>query len=297
MAKLESPSTRALFFALLATLFLLPGHGVRAAGIADADAIPHVGKRARATYQQVFLSADRHRAFAIAPGGAWAWSSGEASAEEARQVAVKACQQHTSQRCVPYAVDDALVFSREQWGRLWGPYQTAEQAATAVTGTQVGERFPDIAFTGPDGERQSIAGLRGKVVMVHFWGSWCPPCLRELPTLDTLHRILQDKTGEDVALVLLQLREPISSSREWAQRQGFAGLPLADSGASGEDDSFLETAAGEQIPDRTLARVFPSSYVLDRNGIVLFAHTGPVHDWTEYLPFFQDAAGHAAGTE
>ncbi len=291
MAKLESPLIRTLFFILLSGLFFQLGNTVTAADISDADDIPHVGERVRATYQQVFLTADRHRAFAIAPGGAWAMSSGKASAEEARQAAVEECQKHTDQCCVPYAVDDKLVFAREQWGRLWGPYATAEQAMAAGTGTQVGERFPDIAFTSAGGQRQSIADLRGKVVMVHFWGSWCPPCLRELPTLDNLRRILTDTTGDAVALVLLQLREPISSAREWARRQGFAGLPLADSGASGEDDTFLLTAAGEQIPDRDLARMFPSSYVLDRNGIVLFSHTGPVHDWTEYLPFFQDAVG------
>jgi thiol-disulfide isomerase/thioredoxin len=293
MAKLESPLTRTLFFILLPCLFFLPANSVCAAGIDDADTIPHVGERARATYQQAFLSADRHRAFAIAPGGAWAWSSGRASTGEAIEAAVEACQQHTAQRCVPYAVDDTLVFSREQWGKLWGPYKTAEQAAMAATGTQVGDRFPDIAFTSADGRPRSIAGLRGKVVMVHFWGTWCPPCLRELPTLHTLHRILLDKTGDDVALVLLQLREPISSAREWAQQQGFAGLPLADSGASGETDTFLVTAAGKQIPDRELARIFPSSYVLDRHGMVLFSQVGPVNDWTEYLPFFQDAAGYS----
>jgi len=290
MAKPESPLTRTLFFILLPGLFFLSVNNVTAAGIDDADAIPHVGERARATYQQVFLPADKHRAFAIAPGGGWAWSSGKATADEAGKAAVEECQKHTAQRCMAYAVDDTLVFSREQWGKLWGPYKTAEQAAAAGSGTQVGERFPDIAFTSADGQDQSIAGLRGKVVLVHFWGSWCPPCLRELPTLDTLHRILRDKTGDDVALVLLQLREPISSARDWARQQGFAGLPLADSGASGEDDAFLVTTAGEQIPDRVLARLFPSSYVLDRYGIVLFSHTGPVQDWTEYLPFFEDAA-------
>lgn len=295
MAKPESPLTRTLFFVLLSGLFLfLAGTAAGVADIGDADAIPHVSERARATYQQVFQSADRHRAFVIAPGGAWAWSSGKASAAEARQAALEECQKHTVQRCVPYAVDDALVFSREQWGRLWGPYKTAEESAAAAIGTQVGECFPDIAFTAADGRRQSIASLRGKVVMVHFWGSWCPPCLRELPTLETLQRILLDKTGDDVTLVLLQLREPISTAREWAERQGVTGLPLADSGASTEDDTFLVTASGEQIPDRDLARMFPSSYVLDRNGIVLFSHTGPVHDWTEYLPFFLDAAGYAS---
>ena len=293
MAKLESPLIRALFFILLLSLFYLVGTAVSAAGIDDPDAIPHVGERARATYQQVFLSAERHRAFAIAPGGAWAWSSGRASAEEARQVAVEECQKHTAQRCMPYAVDDTLEFSRAEWGKLWRPYKTAEQATTAATGTQVGERFPDLAFISADGRPRSIADLRGKIVMVHFWGTWCPPCLRELPTLETLHRILMDTVGADVTLVLLQLREPISNAREWAQQQGFAGLPLADSGASGEADTFLETASGEQLADRELARVFPSSYVLDRHGIVLFSHTGPVNDWTEYLPFFQDAAGYA----
>lgn len=292
MAKLESPLARTLFFILLLML-LQPAHFAAAAGLADPDAIPHVGERARATYQQSFLTAPAHRAFAIAPGGAWAWSSGRASAAEARQTAVEECQKHTALRCVAYAVDDNLVFSREQWATLWGPYSTPEQAAAAATGTDVGECFPDVAFTDGDGKPRSIAGLRGKVVMVHFWGSWCPPCLRELPTLDALNRLLLDTAAEEVVLVLLQLREPISQAREWATQQGFSDLPLADSGTRDAEDAFLLTSTGEQIPDRALARVFPSSYVLDRNGVVVFSHTGPVHDWTEYLPFFLDAAGQA----
>ena len=58
-------------------------------------------------------------------------------------------------------------------------------------------------------------------------------------------------------------------------------------------DAPTALADGQRIEDRNIARVFPSSYVLDRNGIVLFSNFGPVDDWLEYLPFFAHAARHS----
>jgi thiol-disulfide isomerase/thioredoxin len=286
----QSPNLRALLFCLAFCLTgALPESG-RAAAFNDADAIPHVSQRARDAYSQEFLTARAHRAFAIAPGGGWAWTSGQESAQAAGEVALRECQQPTGQRCLLYALDDRLVFSREQWVAMWGPYKTAQQAAVAPGGTQVGERFPDLAFTTPAGVKQSVSSLRGKLVLVHFWGSWCPPCLRELPSLDLLQQILDDRLPDDVVMVLLQLREPIATSRSWVKRNGFNALRLYDSGAGGEEENLLRTVAGEKIADRNIARVFPSSYVLDRNGIVVFSHVGTISDWSEYLPFFENAA-------
>jgi hypothetical protein len=92
-------------------------------------------------------------------------------------------------------------------------------------------------------------------------------------------------------MVLLQIQEPYSRSRQWVQENGFSDLPLFDSGAIEGDDSGLTLADGGKIADRKLARVFPSTYVLDRHGLVLFSHYGPVADWSEYLPFIDDAVG------
>jgi thiol-disulfide isomerase/thioredoxin len=261
-----------------------------AADLYDAGAIPHVGAKARDSYYQLFLNAEGHRAFVIAPGGAWAWTSGQDSAEKAEQSALVECAKRTRQRCVPYAVDDRVTFSRQQWTRLWGPYANAEQAASAQVGTAVGQRFPNLVFTNPQGETHSVARLRGKLALLHFWGSWCPPCARELPSLYGFYRILRERLPVDVAVVLLQMREPVEQARDWLTQQGIGALPLFNSGSRGAQDHSLTAAGNTQIPDRNIARVFPSSYVIDRNGVVIFSHRGPIADWTEYLAFFEDAA-------
>lgn len=274
---------------LLALLFLLPPAIAGAADLYDAKAIPHVSDKARDSYYQLFLNAGQHRAFAIAPGGAWAWVANKTSQQEAMQGALDSCSQQTQQICVIYARDDEVSFSRDEWRGLWGPYLTTQQAASAELGLSRGKRFPDLAFKTAEGRPIALSDLRGKLVMLHFWGSWCPPCLRELPSLDLFQRILRDRLGDEVAVVLLQVREPISNSHAWLQQQGLDGLPLFDSGATNSDDTQLVTRSGMKLPDRAIAKVFPSTYVLDSNGLVLFKHTGAILDWTEYLPFFEHA--------
>jgi thiol-disulfide isomerase/thioredoxin len=45
---------------------------------------------------------------------------------------------------------------------------------------------PDLAFNGPDGQPTTLAAFRGRTVLVNLWATWCPPCLREMPSLDRL---------------------------------------------------------------------------------------------------------------
>lgn len=281
-------SLRALSSLLLGFSLLSPTL-TSAADLYDATAIPHISKKARDSYYQLFLNSAPHRAFAIAPGGAWAWVADKVSQEAATQEALQSCTQQTEQTCVVYTLDGEVTFDREQWKQLWGPYLSPELAAKAKLGITRGSRFPDLAFSTADGERTSVSDLKGKVVMLHFWGSWCPPCLRELPSLELFQRILSDRVGDKVALVLLQAREPIADSRAWLKQQGIEGLPLFDSGATSSDDAHFTTKSGIEIPDRKIAKVFPSTYVLDRNGVILFSHIGAIMDWTEYLPFFEES--------
>lgn len=237
-----------------------------------------------------YIEAPDHRAFAIAPGGAWGRVSGKASAEEARQQALAACRQHTEQTCVPYAVDERTVFDATRWATLWGPYAKAAQAKRMPAGTARGARLHDLAFVDPAGVKRTLAALRGKVVMVHFWASWCGPCRMELPDLQQLHDGLRDRG--DIVFVLLQVRESALAARRWAAAQGLK-LPLADSGARGEDDAFFTLASGTRLADREIANRFPTTYVLDRHGLVLFSHVGPVHDWPSYRGFLLDAAANS----
>ena len=253
------------------------------------DPIPHVGERAREHFQS-YRYAEDHRAFAIAPGGAWAWQAGLTSPDAARDAALEACAGQTDQRCVLYAVGDDVVFDRARWPKLWRPYATAAEAREAPEGTRRGQRMPDLRFATADGTPFTLGDLRGRVVLLHFWGSWCPPCMRELPVLRRFASEVERQLGERVTLVLLQVREPFADAAAWVTRNGLEGLPLYDSGSTGTDDTDLRLADGRMLPDRELAARFPTSYVIGREGLVLFRHVGPIHAWDEYLPFFADAA-------
>lgn len=268
--------------ALVLLLLMLFINSIVIAGEAN---IPHVGKKALDNWPY-YQQADEHKAFAIAPGGAWAWQAGALSAAEAEQTALENCQSHTQQRCVLYALNNNIVFDAEAWPTLWSPYADNIQAQQAATGRLVGQRFYDIRWQSGD-EEMSVSKMRGKLVFLHFWGSWCPPCLREFPELQRFHVAVGEKFGDRVEMVLLQVREPFIISQQWANDNGFTDLPLADSGVDEDGAGQLMLTDGSLIKDREIARVFPSTYILDKHGLVLFSHYGPVSNWNDYLSFIE----------
>ncbi|WP_051338780.1 TlpA family protein disulfide reductase [Sulfuricella denitrificans] len=252
----------------------------------DAAAIPHLDSGGKEGFRE-FLTAGKHRAFVIAPGGAWAWKGGELTVDSAVDGAIQACQNGTEQPCVPYVVNDKIVFDAKRWTTLWGPYQNRAKAAKAYTGKERGSRFFDLAIKSPTGKPMKLSDLRGKVVVLHFWGTWCPPCRREMPELQELYQELGASSG--VQLVLLQMREDFATAHQWAQQRHLS-LPLHDSGVTEMGTESLALANGKAIPDRRLAVAFPTTYVLDKHGIVVFSHVGPIEGWLQYLPFLQDVA-------
>jgi thiol-disulfide isomerase/thioredoxin len=63
-------------------------------------------------------------------------------------------------------------------------------SAMAAGGTKVGDKFPDLAKLGLEG---TLPDLKGKVLMVDFWASWCIPCKRSFPLMKELHEKYADK--------------------------------------------------------------------------------------------------------
>ncbi|MGH9794708.1 MAG: TlpA family protein disulfide reductase [Candidatus Acidiferrales bacterium] len=57
-----------------------------------------------------------------------------------------------------------------------------------------GQPAPDFSFT-LDGKPTKLSDLRGKVVVLNFWATWCPPCVDEMPSLDALHAMIAPQGG------------------------------------------------------------------------------------------------------
>jgi thiol-disulfide isomerase/thioredoxin len=114
----------------------------------------------------------------------------------------------------------------------------------------------------PDGAPLTLTDLRGKVVLVNFWATWCAPCVAEMPSLQRL----RDMLGADGFEVLgVNLREGPARIDAFTQQTGVRFPIVRDT------DGAVARAWG--------ARIFPSSYVIDRTGRVRYVLAGEA-DWT-----------------
>jgi len=108
-----------------------------------------------------------------------------------------------------------------------------------------------------DGKALAWPSLRGEVVVVTFWASWCKPCRREMPALDALHREMAGRGGRVVAV---SIDEDPANVRRFARSLGL-GLPIYRDGP----DGLARTLDLEAIP---------TTFVLDRAGAVALRTTG-----------------------
>ncbi len=82
---------------------------------------------------------------------------------------------------------------------------------------------------------------------------------------------------------------PLETAKQWVDEKGIS-LPIYYAGDEfGLAESFT-LADGTELSDRKLAKAFPTTYILDKHGIVVFSRIGPVARWLEFAPFLKDAA-------
>lgn len=119
--------------------------------------------------------------------------------------------------------------------------------------------FWNLSFETPTGQSLPMASLRGKPLLVNFWATWCPPCIEELPLLDSFYRTNQGKGWQVLGLAVDQP----SAVRKWLQSKplsfpvgmaGFQGTELVKSfgNASGSlPFTLVVNAAGAVIARKT----------------------------------------------
>ena len=117
-----------------------------------------------------------------------------------------------------------------------------------------GERGPALELSGPtlDGGRVDLVDLRGRVVVLNSWASWCEPCRDEVPAFVSLA-----SSSADVAVVGLNVTDDAPAARAFAAEFGIPYPSIAD-----PDGALLRTIPG--VPPSSL----PSTVILDRQGRV-----------------------------
>jgi peroxiredoxin len=132
----------------------------------------------------------------------------------------------------------------------------------------VGNPAPD--FTVQDADRKvTLHDLRGKVVVLNFWATWCPPCVDEMPSLVKMQSDLKGR----VIVLAVSVDEDERSYHTFLKKNNVDLLTVRD--PQQKSNELYGTFK------------FPETYIIDRNGVVQRKFIGPV-DWTrpdvvEYL--------------
>ncbi len=129
-------------------------------------------------------------------------------------------------------------------------------AAATLPGPVVGQPAPDFALTTIDGKHVTLAGYRGKTLVINVWGSWCPPCRLETPDL-----IAEADAGRahGVAFLGVDTTEPASVVRAFSAAKGIPYPQVATSGRG-----LFATAYD--------IRNYPTTFVIGPDGVLRARH-------------------------
>jgi cytochrome c biogenesis protein CcmG, thiol:disulfide interchange protein DsbE len=145
---------------------------------------------------------------------------------------------------------------------------TAAVGLAAVIGlAALQRRAPSLApdFAVPDlaGQAVRLSGLRGKVVLLNLWTTWCPPCREEMPSMEKLYQRLRDRGF--VLLAVSQDEGGKEAVEPFVRDLGLTFPVLVD--------------PEHQVGDRYQVWGYPESFIIDREGRVVERVIGP-RDWT-----------------
>ena len=153
--------------------------------------------------------------------------------------------------------------SQRKAAELTGPENDNSARTTGSLREYTGQfRPPDFSLVDLSGQQHSLAGHRGKVVLINFWASWCPPCVHEMPSMSRLN---DDYREQPFTILAINLGERIEDIQNFLQQHPVNFPVLLD--------------PQQQLPRQWKVFAFPTSYIIDKQGRIRYSVAGGI-DWT-----------------
>ncbi len=128
-----------------------------------------------------------------------------------------------------------------------------------------GKLAADFKLPNLDGTAISLSSLRGKVIFLNVWATWCAPCREEMPSIETLYEEFS-KDQDFVVLAVSQDSEGRSAVDSYVRKNGYKFTVLLD--------------PQNQVGDAYDVSGIPETFIIDRTGRIVAHHVGP-YDWAQ----------------
>jgi len=126
--------------------------------------------------------------------------------------------------------------------------QTDEEKSTLV---KVGQQVPAFEFSDANGQPKSVADLKGQVIMINFFATWCGPCLKELPHVQT-DIFEQYKDHPEFTLMVIGREHTAEEVAKFKQDKGYTFNLMAD--------------PTREIYSKFASQFIPRNFLIDRDG-------------------------------
>jgi peroxiredoxin len=138
-----------------------------------------------------------------------------------------------------------------------------------------GDIAPDFQLEDTDGKQVALSDLRGKVVLLNLWATWCPPCKEEMPSMERLHTAM---AGQDFIMLAVNVEENARTVvPEFLKNTPYTFPVLYD------DEGVVQKLYG--------VSKFPESFIINKDGTIAEKIVGPL-DWAspKVLNYFKSLA-------
>lgn len=115
----------------------------------------------------------------------------------------------------------------------------------------------DVQFSNARNEIVNNAAIKGKVVFINFWATWCPPCIAEMPSINRLYN--NYKSNKDIIFLLVDADSNLNKAEAYMKKKKFE-LPVY--------------IADKPVPREWYEGSLPTTIVLDKKGNMVFRHEG-----------------------